>query len=540
MNDWFTASGPLSETWARSLEKFSEQNLKMLRAALDQATAVQTYWNGIFRYINEFMSPSGNALTYWGPVEKDKLQSLPPWQSVRDYLELLQFNLQLMQKGLDSGLKQMHEYHLRQLNDAFAAWLNTVFDQEGVDIAEFMAQQAQLLDLVVNAYPQTIHAIEAEYGFHFDTGGYVQVGETDHFYLYQVLPWDKQIEVRDQGKPILIIPPYVLGANILAFLPGENKSFVHCFANQGIPTYIRIVKDIDTTPAVQTMTGEDDALDTRLFAEQINSRHGHPLTLCGYCQGGFTAVINLLSGELDGLVDALITCVAPIDGTRSKGLVDFMELLPERFRELGYAVKTLPNGHQVVDGKVMSWVYKLKSMNEENPITAFYRDLKLLEKGMKIRKTAAAINYWLLYDKTDLPLEIIKMSYDSYNIPVTPDGTLPVKLFGRSLNFKRLKDQGIKWLICCAEKDDLVEKEAALAPLDWVEAEVTMFPKGHAAIATSWSLPTSECAFHTCFTDGCRGPVRYHLDLEAVLEPPAPKKPPRAVSKVKQKIKEIK
>ena len=111
------------------------------------------------------------------------------------------------------------------------------------------------------------------------------------------------------------------------------------------------------------------------------------------------AVADILSGELDGLLDALITCVAPMDGTRSKSLVEYMEHLPPRFRDLGYAVKTLPSGNQVVDGKVMSWVYKLKSM----------------------------------------------------------------------------------------------EKESALAPLDYIEAEVTVFPKGHGAIATSWSYPASEC-----------------------------------------------
>ena len=86
----------------------------------------------------------------------------------------------------------------------------------------------------------------------------------------------------------------------MAFLPGEDKSFVHCFANQGIPTYIRIVKDIHTTPAVQLLTGEEDCLDTRQFCQQVKDRHGKAGTLRGYCQGGFTAMINLLSGELDG------------------------------------------------------------------------------------------------------------------------------------------------------------------------------------------------------------------------------------------------
>jgi hypothetical protein len=380
------------------------------------------------------------------------------------------------------------------------------------------------MDLLVHTYPQAIRDIAPEYGLHFDDGGYIKVAETERFYLYQVLPRHKGVKVRKKGKPVLIIPPYVLGANIMAFLPGEDKSFVHCFANQGIPTYIRIVKDIYTTPAVQLLTGEEDCLDTRQFCEQVKDRHGKAVTLCGYCQGGFTAVVNLLSGELDSLVDALITCVAPMDGTRSKGLAAFLDQLPERFMDPGFAIKTLDNGNPLVNGRLLSWVFKLKNIENENPITAFYRDLKLLEKGRGIAKTAAAINYWLLYDVTDLPVAICKMSFDSYTIPVAEDGTLPVQLFGRPLNFRRLKEKGIHWLICAAEKDDLVEKECALAPLDWVEAEVTMFPKGHVAIATSWSLPTSECSLHSCFMDR-RGPVRYQLDLEAALEAPVRPKP---------------
>ena len=39
------------------------------------------------------------------------------------------------------------------------------------------------------------------------------------------------------------------------------------------------------------------------------------------------------------------------------------------------------------------------------------------------------------------------------------------------------------------------------------------------AIATSWSYPQSACALHTRFGDGnYRGPVRYHLDLDAALD----------------------
>jgi hypothetical protein len=89
--------------------------------------------------------------------------------------------------------------------------------------------------------------------------------------------------------------------------------------------------------------------------------------------------INYLSGELDGLVDALITSIAPMDGTRSKGLTVFLEQIPDRFEDITFAFKTLPNGNRVVNGQILSWVFKLKSLERDNPFVAFYRDLKLLE-----------------------------------------------------------------------------------------------------------------------------------------------------------------
>jgi len=521
-----SATHSLLELSTNQSEVALETQAKIVSASLDQARMMQTYWVGLCRYILDFLGPSFSAIEAFGSVENDKLREHPPWENLQDYTALWEFNLRLAEKGLAHGMKAIHEFHAHLLHQAYKAWLNTLHNQKGEDIAQFMAKQARLMKLVVHEYPQAIRNIEPEYGFHFDDGGYVLTAETERFYLYQVLPRDKSVQVRKKGKPIVIVPPFVLGANILSFLPDTGKSFVHCFANQGIPTYIRIVKDIYANPAVQLMTGEEDCLDTRYFLEQVKAAHGRPVTLCGYCQGGFTVVVNYLTGELDGLVDALITSVAPMDGTRSKGLVAFLEQIPNRFEDITFAFKTLPNGNRVVNGQLMSWVFKLKSLEKDNPIIAFYRDLKLFERDLKINQTAAAINYWLLYDQTDLPLEVCKMSYDSYTIPVAKDGTLPVTLFGRPLNFKRVREKGLKWLICIAEKDDLVEKESALAPLDWVEAEVTVFPKGHVAIATSWSLPTTECSLDRCFLD-YRGPVRFQLDLEAAMEAadrPAPVK----------------
>jgi hypothetical protein len=475
------------------------------------------YLNGLASYTTEFMAPYWTALHSFLSLEREKITTHEPKDTLRDYAELFQFNLQIARTGYWSSLLAINDYCAREYEKALLALINTVFDREGQDFKDTRERRLRLIEMVNREYPKAIDSIEAEFGFHFDDGGYLKVAETERFDLYQVLPLDKDVAVKKDGKPLLIIPPYVLGPGILAFLPGENKSYVHCYANQGIPTYIRILKDIDTTPAVQVMAAEDDCLDTKYFCERIKERHGRHVTLNGFCQGGFVAVLALLSGELDGLVDAFITCVAPMDGTRSRALVSYLEHIPPRFRDLGYAAKTLPNGNRVVDGKVMSWVYKLKSMEREAPVFAFHRDLMMFDQPgdgeVKINKTAAALNYWLMYERKDLPVGITDLSFKSYTIPVTPDGTLPVKLFGRELNFKRLKEIGIPWLICIAEDDDLVDRDAALAPLDFVDAEVTVFPKGHGAIATSWSLPTSECPVGGCFK-GFRGPVCYQLELD--------------------------
>jgi len=497
-----------------------EYQRMMLQLAAAQMRTGVAYGSTLFKYHQEFMQPFWTALDAFFSTEKEKFLCHPPADSMRDYFELLQFNLQVAEKGFHSGMNAMLGHHGTKANEAMQAWLNTVFKREGDTIVDFAENEARLLETLLYAYPKAIRAIKPEYGFHFDNGGYIKAGETDRCLMYQVLPTNSD-GVRKNGKPVLIVPPYVLGPNILAFLPGENKSYVHAYANQGIPTYIRILKDIDTTPAVQTISGEEDALDTRHFCEILKKKHGRPVTLNGFCQGGFVCMTGLLSGELDDLVDALITCVAPMDGTRSEALVEYMQHIPPRFRDLGYAVKRLSNGNRVVDGKVMSWVYKLKSMEKEAPLFSMYRDLKIFDRGnggpVKISKTAAAINNWLIYDRNDLPETITKMSFDSYTVPVDGQGNLPFKLFSRKLNFKRLAEKGVAFLICYAEKDDLVDKEAALAPLDHIPAEVTSFPKGHGGIATSWSNPKSDCALHTRFGDNYRGPVRFHLDLEKDL-----------------------
>ena len=316
MEDQPESPGPFSFL-GQSLDRNVSAGLRLMEAS-------QNYMAGLARYAGDFMVPYLISTGYFENVESRRLPATAPLDSAVSYLRLLDFNLDLLNRGVFAGLQSINAYGRSEMGGFIAALYNTFTNADGGDLAAFARRQADLMDLVVHAYPEAIQAIESEYGFHFERGEHRLVAETDRFFLYRIAPTDRRVQTRADGKPVLILPPYVLGANILGFLPGEQKSYAHCFADRGVPTYIRILKDIQTTEALQVMTGDDDALDTRLFCEAILEAHGRPVTLNGYCQGGFSAVCNLLSGKLDGLVDAFITCVAPMDGTRSKGLAAFL------------------------------------------------------------------------------------------------------------------------------------------------------------------------------------------------------------------------
>ncbi|MGW8193729.1 MAG: metal transporter [Desulforhopalus sp.] len=489
---------------------------------VDIHAATLSYLAGMSRYTTEFFIPYLLSTRYFQRVEGKRLLESSPLDNYQAYLGLLDNNLELMERSSNGTFQLMMAFAKLTLDDFNEAVAETCLEQRHDKLARFIERQATLLQQVSHKYPEAIQEIEPEFGFHFERGEHLLVDETDRFYLYRIKPSLKNIAIRGDAKPLLILPPYVLGANILGFLPGEQRSYAHCYANQGFPTYIRVLKNIDKSPALQVMTAEDDARDTRRFCEAILKAHGKQVTLNGYCQGGFSGLCNLLSGELDDLVDAFITCVSPMDGTRSKGLAHFLERLPQRFNDLAYGTKLLANGNLVADGHLMGWVYKLKSIEHEIPKAAFFRDLMMFARqtdvNYQVSKTAAALNYWLQNERFDLPLEITRMSFESYNTPITSDGTLPVRLFGKKLNLKRLQEKNIPWLICYGIHDDLVEKETALAPLDYIDVEVSAFPKGHVAIATSWSHPDSAYALHTRFENGkYRGPVRFHMDLDESL-----------------------
>lgn len=518
-----------------------EDNIwKSSKAGADLLCAMHDGLAALARYTNAHAIPFLIATNYFARVESQRAWLRTPWENLGAYLKLGTMNAEIANRAFRGGIQAASQMMQSEIQSALPALLTQGSDA----FQQFARRMAKLVKGVAHTYPEAIDGIEPEFGFHFENQpADSKIDETDRFELYQVLPRDNRITVRPDGKPVMIIPPFVLGANILAFLPQEQRSYAHAFADQGIPTYIRILKDIRDSKTVQTMTPSDDALDTLRFCKKIKARHGAAVTLNGYCQGGYTGLCNILSGKLDSLVDAFITCVSPMDGTRSKGLSNFLKELPVQFNDLAYGTKELANGNRVADGTLMGWIYKLKSIESEMPLLAMWRDMMIASTSngnpLKISKTAAALNYWLTYERSDLPIEITRMSFLSYNVPIQADGTLPVKLFDQPLNLKRLAAKKIPWLICYGQHDDLVEPDTALAPLDYIDAEVAAFPKGHVAIATSWSHPDSDFALHTQFVDGVsRGPVRFQLDLQSTLDEAhrkGPKKSGRTKSETPKK-----
>ena len=199
--------------------------------------ATQTFLSGLARYTTDFFVPYLISTHYFQQAESDHLPKSSPLDNLESYLKLNDFNNELMGRGVSSAMDAVSNYAQKEMGAFLQAMYQSVFALNNHDLNAFATRQAELMDRVVRIYPQMIQDIEPEYGFHFERGVHKLIAETDRFYLYQITPSDG-LTVRMDAKPVCILPPYVLGANILGFLPGENKSYVHCFANQGIPTYI--------------------------------------------------------------------------------------------------------------------------------------------------------------------------------------------------------------------------------------------------------------------------------------------------------------
>ncbi len=333
--------------------------------------------------------------------------------SLMETIEVMQHNQQLITKGMMSAQEKMVGFLFDQIEEGAQALVNTIYDydRDGEKLGGFMRREAEIMESVAN-FNEQIEKIKDEFGFHFDTPDYKLVHETDSFQMYQVLPVKKGVKVRDDIMPMLLVPPYMLGVHILSFLPHENKSYAHSFANEGIPTYVRVVKDIMTTEAVQRTTSEDDCLQTLELCNKIKEIHGKKVVLNGSCQGGYICLMNILSGKLTEVCDTLITNVTPIDGTYS----DAINGMPQTHSD--FITTTLPNGNKVANGYMLSLGMKFVAIDRETPLVKVL-DQASLHRATELNpgKTPAALFRWLLKERVHLPLEISKMSSSTFQNP---------------------------------------------------------------------------------------------------------------------------
>jgi len=430
-------------------------------------------------------------------------------------MQVMQHNQALITKGLISAQEKMMSYLFDQIEESSQALVNTLFDYkgDGEKLGAFIRREAEVMESVAN-FNEQIEQIKDEFGFHFDRPEYKLVHETSTFNMYQVLPLKKGVKVRDDIPPMLLVPPYMLGVHILAFLPQENKSYAHSFANEGVPTYVRVVKDIMTTEAVQLTTPEDDCLQTLELCEKLKQIHGKKAVLNGTCQGGYICMMNLLSGKFTDVCDTLITNVAPIDGTYSAAISGMPQMHSD------FITTTMPNGNKVANGYMLSLGMRFVAIDRETPLVKVL-DQASLHRATDLNpgKTPAALFRWLLKERVHLPLAVANMSSATFQNAIAEDGTLPVQLFGKSLNMKDFAKMGVKWYQDYAIKDDLVTPPCATAGNRFLEGsgvvEPVAFHGGHVAVLTS---PYAKKApvngeFIDATGKKVRGPVKFMLDL---------------------------
>ncbi len=139
-----------------------------LSAVYHLISATQNYLAGLSRYAGDFMIPYLISTGYFKKAENEKLAKTSTLDSLAAYLKLLDFNLNIFNRGFFAGLDSMNGYAQFEMGSFIAAVYNTLFNMEGEDLYDFVERQARLMDLVVNIYPRAIQAIESEYGFHFE------------------------------------------------------------------------------------------------------------------------------------------------------------------------------------------------------------------------------------------------------------------------------------------------------------------------------------------------------------------------------------
>ncbi len=484
----------------------------LLKDMPDVSTSWWRYYTAMMRATNREMTEFNDSCLIAAQIALQAARENP--MSLLESMEVMQHHQSLVSKGMLSTSEKMSGFVWDQIEEGMGAYLNSLLGHEGEGLAGYMKREADIMESVAN-FNTEIEKIKDEFGFQFkNTNEYKLVHETDTFLVYQAIPLKKGVKVDDSKKPVLMVPPYMLGVHILSFLPYEDKSITHAFANEGIPTYVRVVKDIMTNEKVQTTTPDTDCDQTREICQMLTKKHGQKVTLNGTCQGGYICLMNILSGTLTDCVDTLITNVAPIDGSYSRAISG----MPQMHHD--FVTTTLPSGNKVANGYLLSLGMRFVAIDRETPLIKVL-DQASLHKATELNpgKTPAALFRWLLKERVHLPLAIANMSSATFREPIAGDGTLPVELYGKALNVKDLVKLNVPWYQNYAIKDDLVTPPCATAANKFLEdtkpVESVAFFGGHVAILTSPYNKRSPVNGE--FTDAngkkVRGPVKFQLDV---------------------------
>ena len=198
-------------------------NSAILQTFINMVKSKFLFWMNVMRYSSSFMNPFWLAFNNFSDMEMrfDKSFHL---QDANDLIDLLLFEMDLAAKGTMASLSALNEYHTKELRDVLSSLGNSLPNGGPEDFLRYSERQLKIMDALYNAFPRAVREIEPEFGLHLDNGGYIKTAETERFELYQALPTEKGVRTREDGKPMIVVPPYVLGANIMAFLPGRKEA----------------------------------------------------------------------------------------------------------------------------------------------------------------------------------------------------------------------------------------------------------------------------------------------------------------------------
>ena len=132
----------------------------LLSIAGNQFSALQTYWQGLSGYTNDFFVPYLLATNYFQRIEVRRLLEEAPVDSIQAYLGLLENNLELMTRSLNGTAVMVESYMNNEADELIEALKQSLIELNPKKLSKFTARQANLLDLVLMLVMQKIMQIQ--------------------------------------------------------------------------------------------------------------------------------------------------------------------------------------------------------------------------------------------------------------------------------------------------------------------------------------------------------------------------------------------